>query len=113
MTSPCDEGRGDIPIIRKQGVPGGMEAIAFQALIVPNPTTDQARLDLLVPNGDEAVSIALYSAAGQLVATVREADPMEPGTHNFQLSLEELPAGIYFCRIQGNTHQEVLRVIKQ
>ena len=76
----------------------------------PNPFAGATTIELVL---DEPAYIALnlYSLQGHLAAHVTEG-MLLPGSHSFDLKTDDLPAGIYFYRLQaGNSHTQTRSLV--
>jgi hypothetical protein len=80
--------------------------ISANVALYPNPTTNSATLDLsLLPAGDYTVQV--FETTGRVV----QRGTYQPGKQT--LSLENLPTGTYFVKVQGASLTKVLPLIKQ
>ncbi|GAB3858361.1 hypothetical protein GCM10028822_33210 [Hymenobacter terrigena] len=80
---------------------------AATAVLTPNPTSQDARLDLLaLPAGQYTVSV--LAATGQTLLTQQLAAGQ---VHT--LPVAALPAGIYLVRITGPAFQKAVRLVKE
>ena len=73
-------------------------------VILPNPSAGNVHLSLQLSQ-DETVLIQLFDAAGTLVYTTN-VGKKTTGLHDIPLIINNLPNGVYFCRLQ--TSQEAL-----
>lgn len=75
---------------------------ALNLRIFPNPAGEH--LQLLLQSEDQiTVDIVLYNHAGQVVQAFLQQE-IEPGTHQRQISLNNLPAGLYWINVKGQEH---------
>jgi hypothetical protein len=65
----------------------------------PNPAGESLQVRYSIP-ADGAISISMYDMLGREVAQVLDGR-VTAGTHNVMFSTAALPAGIYYCRLQG------------
>jgi minor extracellular serine protease Vpr len=79
------------------------EVFGRDAILWPNPATDDIRLQLL--NGAEGVAISLLDASGRVVA-MGGTD----GQGQWRHPVFQLPAGMYAVRVQGGA--ELLRFVR-
>jgi hypothetical protein len=79
-------------------------------LVYPNPATDvlHVRLDNITIK--EKVSMALYNMQGQEVY-VKE-DKANTGYFSKEIDMRNLPKGVYFLKISGDTKQFINKVVK-
>ncbi|MBK9591874.1 MAG: T9SS type A sorting domain-containing protein [Crocinitomicaceae bacterium] len=79
--------------------------------LYPNPAQNSITISLeSVPQNH--CEISLYDALGNLVAIVYSGST-EGGLNSFDYSTGDLPAGIYFIRITGDTFSNEKKLIKQ
>jgi len=57
------------------------------------------------------VAIHIFDDQGRVVRLVRNQD-MPAGTHTVDVDLEDLPAGVYHCRLQNGRRQQVKDLLK-
>ncbi len=76
----------------------------------PNPTagttTIRYRLDAAAP-----VSLALFDARGQRVATLVDNEARPAGVHEQTFDARRVQSGLYFCRLRAGTTERVTKVI--
>ena len=75
---------------------------------VPNPFSAETDLSFSLPRAG-AVSLRVYNVAGQLVATLFEGEG-EAGVRHVTFRAGNLPAGMYFTRLQLG-HEQVVRSV--
>jgi hypothetical protein len=75
----------------------------------PNPFNPQTRFTLAVQRKQD-VSVEIYNAGGQRVATLFENLLEANQTHHFTWDAGQLPSGLYLIRTQGETFSAVRRV---
>lgn len=75
----------------------------------PNPFTDRTSLRFTSEGG--RVAIHIFDDQGRVVRLVRNQD-MAAGTHTVDVDLEDLPAGLYHCRLQNGRRQQVKDLLK-
>ena len=71
----------------------------------PNPFRPTTTLTLSIPHPGGAVAVAIYDVSGRRVWEV-DFENLSPGIHELQWdatsnSGEQLPSGVYFCRVAG------------
>ncbi|TSA28104.1 MAG: T9SS C-terminal target domain-containing protein [Bacteroidetes bacterium] len=77
----------------------------------PNPFRDQTTITYSVPS-EELVSINLLDNTGKIILTpVYEVH--QPGEYFIIVSGKQLPAGIYFCRLEAGTTVRTIKLIIQ
>ncbi len=79
------------------------ETSQFELKIYPNPT-ETGRITLEMNTG-EISEIRLVNIAGKEILTRK----VEFGTPRYQLSLEDIPNGIYFVRVKTTEHKVVVK----
>jgi hypothetical protein len=75
---------------------------------VPNPFRESSVISYTIPAGG-ATSLGIYDVAGRLVRTLVDG-PRPAGTYRVTLEGRDLPAGVYFCRLQtaaGRTSRKI------
>ena len=78
--------------------------------IFPNPTNDLAFLSLNTLS-KSSVEICIYNTTGICIKNWQFKN-QQPGEKKFTLDLKNLPAGIYFCRIQIGNELVTKKIIK-
>src|SRR5262249_28492599 len=87
------------------GVPMPPSASGVVLLARPNPATNRAAIECVLPRGGE-IALRVYDAAGRLVERLAHGW-MEPGTHETEWSArtasgDRAKPGIYFIELQAN-----------
>ncbi len=77
---------------------------------VPNPFTDETRIEFTLPN-TENVTITVFSSTGQQVAVLADSKSFDEGTHHVFFQANELPAGVYIVHLRAGTYSEVREAI--
>jgi hypothetical protein len=83
--------------------------------LYPNPTT--SLLTLSIPNTTQKATINLYDMMGQLIidnGQLTSTNPTSSGMSivNYQLSIKNLPQGIYFLEVLMDGEKQVRKVVK-
>ena len=78
-------------------------AIAEELKIFPNPTQSQVTIQLGLETETD-LYVDLYNISGQRVKQLLSAEHRTAGAHQFQIALDEVPAGVYFVRVQTAEH---------
>ena len=89
-------------------------------IIYPNPTQGWLKVECSIPNRasrDKITDFEFQVERGKIEildfnGKVMFSSNLEPGTCNFELNISHFPSGIYFCRIQTNSHTTVKKLIK-
>ncbi|MEL6922668.1 MAG: DUF4397 domain-containing protein, partial [Bacteroidota bacterium] len=110
---------GTFPLFPVQARPAGLregevdnQLIQETAMTVyPNPATDKAMLELELME-EENVSVLLYNTNGQAVREVASG-LHRSGLHKFELTLNDLPKGIYYIRTTTATGHYVKPLVIQ
>ena len=98
-----------LSLARKLSAIGVLATSASLALAVaPNPFSGHTDLSFSLPRAG-AVSLRVYNVAGQLVATLLEGEG-RAGVNHVSFSARNLPAGMYFTRLQLG-HEQVVRSV--
>ena len=78
----------------------------------PNPAADQTSFTCLLDHAVQRTDLEIMDASGRLVRA-RHIGRLAPGSHRFDISVQDLEAGVYLCAItldgQRTTHQLVVR----
>ncbi|MCB0686634.1 MAG: T9SS type A sorting domain-containing protein [Saprospiraceae bacterium] len=77
----------------------------LETSVFPNPTTEMVRLD--IPWSKGTATVQLYSATGQLLKGFRTPSNVT------EISLQQLPAGLYIIRVTGQEGGATKKVWKQ
>ena len=75
----------------------------------PNPFTERTTLRYTTAGG--RVMVQVYDERGRLLRTVINASPAA-GTYTNEVGLGDLPAGIYYARLQNESRQQVRALMK-
>lgn len=65
--------------------------------IFPNPASDEAKVKFTLPQASLA-TLTLYDGQGNLVRNLHQAE-LPSGTHNLEVSISDLPSGMYYCTL--------------
>lgn len=108
------------PLASEDDSPEGYDAMPAPAeagtgvtlTVIPNPFRDQAVMVAEV--GRECMgSAVLYDMLGKPVAQVFGPQMLTPGTVQFQIPVQSLPAGIYILHLQAGDERIVQRIVRQ
>ncbi|MBK9463002.1 MAG: DUF1501 domain-containing protein [Sphingobacteriales bacterium] len=75
----------------------------------PNPITDYTEISIETEGGYTMVQI--FDTSGQLIAVPLKGN-LARGTHRFGFASNHLPAGMYYCRLQNGSIQQVKTLVK-
>ncbi len=75
----------------------------------PNPFTERTTLEYTSAGG--RVMIQVFNEEGQLLRTVLN-QPVPAGTYKVDVDLGDLPAGVYYARLQNGSAQQVRNLLK-
>lgn len=75
----------------------------------PNPFTERTTLEYVSHGG--RVLVQVFNEQGQLMQTALN-QPMPAGTYRVDVDLGELPAGVYYARLQNEGSQQVRNLLK-
>ena len=88
---------------------GPIDVAPLALAATPNPFSTETNVSFSLPRAG-AVSLRVYNVAGQLVATL--VDGVRPaGVHNVSFRSRNLPAGMYFTRLQLGAEHVVRSVL--
>jgi len=81
----------------------------------PNPFNPVTRLELKLPETGQ-VTVAIFNARGREVARILDHEKMEAGVYQLtwngsNSSGQPMPSGIYFCRLQANGNQHIVKML--
>jgi uncharacterized protein (DUF1501 family) len=77
--------------------------------VYPNPFVERTTVRYTSHGG--RVLLQVYNEGGQLVTTVLNAQ-VAPGTYTAGVDLGPLPVGVYYCRLQNESRQQVRNMLK-
>ena len=71
----------------------------LQINVIPNPTTTKTSLFFTLPEAMQ-LSVVLYDTRGQLLQNVVTNKVFSAGNKDISIDLQNVPAGVYFVRIE-------------
>jgi hypothetical protein len=77
---------------------------------MPNPFREEAKLTFTLP-ATESVTMTVYNAVGNKVATLINGDLMSAGDHEVTLSGHDLPQGVYVVRLTAGSFSMLREVV--
>lgn len=77
--------------------------------VYPNPFTESTTANFTTSGG--RVRIQVFDEQGRIMTTVVDRD-LPQGTHRAPVDLGDAPAGVYYCRLQEGTRQQVKSILK-
>jgi len=77
----------------------------------PNPTNGDINLEMNLTNSDE-LSVDLTDVNGKVLKQFTVNQSFTSGEHLLELSVDELPTGMYFIRVSGNQGAKVLKLLR-
>lgn len=83
---------------------------SFEMQVFPNPSRGQVQLALMLPTKGQPITWRLYNTVGQELLQQQEAAAQ---TDIYQLSLEQLPKGVYFLEVQWEGQRQVQQIVLQ
>ncbi len=83
----------------------------FSALLFPNPTISDFKIDLKVAERN-IITIQLFSQQGEIIESIKNEE-FERGSYSIPVSLTNLPSGVYLVVIHSNKYNKTLRIVKQ
>lgn len=75
----------------------------------PNPFTQKTSIHFLV-SSPETISLMVYNSQGQEVKQLIKQN-FEPGNYHVDFTADDLPGGIYSCRLSGNKRNESCKLL--
>jgi len=87
----CDEFTAVLPRMEEEGPQQA------DLKVYPNPFTSTTSLELVLPE-DGVVELGVYNLLGERVGEIHQG-MMYRGIHTFSFQAEDLPAGMYLCRL--------------
>jgi hypothetical protein len=75
----------------------------------PNPFNASTTIEYSIPF-QSAVQLKVYNTSGQEVKSWT-GETMPAGTHTIRLNADDLPSGIYFCRIRAGDFSQLKKMI--
>ncbi len=88
------------------------DVTALKVKLYPNPTSSQTQLTYELM-ASQQVSIGLFDCTGRPVRTLQNNQLIPAGPNAELLNLKDVPAGVYFVRIQAESGTVVERIVKQ
>lgn len=86
------------------------EASPFQLQFGPNPADEQISLSLETFR-PQAIEIFLLNSLGEKVLAITERAYMPTGAYQFHAKVEELPAGLYFLKMESSYETIIQKLI--
>lgn len=86
------------------------EANEWQINTFPNPVENNLQIQFTITK-EENISIGLYDMQGKRVLQ-KPLGQLNSGTYQESMDLNEIQAGIYFCRIEGRKKSVTKKIIK-
>ena len=75
----------------------------------PNPFNPTTTIEFALPK-IERVTLEVFNVLGQQVATLL-SEKLNPGVHKYEWQTNNLPSGIYYCRLQVGEFEQVRKMI--
>jgi hypothetical protein len=75
----------------------------------PNPFNSSTVISYEVPT-TSLVNISIYNILGQSVATLVNKS-VNPGSYSVVWNAEDIPSGVYFCKMEGNGFERVRKIV--
>ncbi|MEZ4777374.1 MAG: T9SS type A sorting domain-containing protein [Bacteroidia bacterium] len=88
-----------------QGVRTAMESElnSRELKVYPNPlSSGMGTISFDLPVADR-ISIGIYNLSGQMIYSVTKDEPVAAGNHQKTWNAENIPAGVYICRLSGES----------
>ena len=88
-----------------------LSELPFTTKVQPNPTSLSTQLIFELEN-PEKLEMILFNEIGQQVQIVLASQVLGVGEHQVEWSMEALPSGIYFLKIENDSKIKTVRVVK-
>ena len=75
----------------------------------PNPFNPNTTIEFALPK-TEWVTLTVFNILGQQVASL-VSEKLNPGIHKYQWQADNLPSGIYYCRMEAGEYEQVRKMI--
>jgi hypothetical protein len=75
----------------------------------PNPFNPNTSIEFSLPK-TEYVTLKVYNVLGQQVKTL-VSEKLNQGVHKYEWQANNLPSGIYYCRLQAGEYEQVRKMI--
>lgn len=89
----------------------GTTSPSIEVNAYPNPFTSTLTLNYVVPT-EGKVQIEVFDQSGRKVQTLVNKK-MDAGTYEARMETAQLPAGMYYARVQADNSTQVLKLLKQ
>lgn len=83
----------------------------LDAIIFPNPSSDQVTLEFFIPE-DSRVNLYLYDTHGKIINHLIDNAVGRTGYFKLIFSIDDLPKGVYFLRLNAVNEKKVFRILK-
>lgn len=88
-----------------------LQSLATSIKVYPNPAKDMLNIDFYLQEGSD-VDIAIVNMLGQKVISVAKGE-LQAGYNKKQISIKQVPSGMYLVRIQTGQGLEQVKFVKQ
>ncbi|MCB0743372.1 MAG: glycosyl hydrolase 53 family protein [Ignavibacteriae bacterium] len=95
--------------INPTSVKDEQELYNYKLDIYPNPFNPKTTITYSVPNLS-SISINIYNMLGEEIAQLVNGE-QSPGTHNLTWNANNIPSGVYFCKIEASDYLNIKKVI--
>jgi len=85
---------------------------AISVKIAPNPFSSSITIDYNVSDNGK-VMIEIYNLTGQLIQRLVDEDQSSMGKHSVTWNADNLPDGLYLCKIDINGNKQVHKILKK
>ena len=75
----------------------------------PNPFNPNTTIEFALPK-TELVTLRVYNVLGQQVASL-VSEKLNPGIYKYQWQPDNLPSGIYYCRMEAGEYEQVRKMV--
>ncbi|MFK7972763.1 MAG: T9SS type A sorting domain-containing protein, partial [Bacteroidia bacterium] len=85
-------------------------ASPLQLKLSPNPATEQAQVEMMLPHAGQ-LSVQLFDMQGRLLKTAYD-QRLHKGNFILPIDIADLPSGYYMVKVSLDQKQEVLKLVK-
>lgn len=89
-----------------------IEAKDFNLMVYPNPTQSQLNINFNLKS-ESKVQIKLYDVIGKEMKTIINPSNFESGDYSFRANISELATGMYFMKLNINSREITVKIIKE
>ncbi|MBN2542156.1 T9SS type A sorting domain-containing protein [bacterium] len=83
--------------------------LSLNLSVWPNPFNSCTNIKFTLKESS-SVKTSIYNLIGERVCDLTN-DKLSAGIHTLQWNAEDLPSGVYFCKLKAGKHQEVKKLL--